>query len=311
MTTYALKGTAVLLACCGLAAFSSTETRRSPDARNTVEPTITESTVPVYGTARARYDAVIGAGDFNVVHPIRLGTMADMKQQMIARLTYVEALLRSRDVADLTPELRAERLRNLDRLHAYRVRAEFPANDAYPGLLRPCFIDRDGNICAVGYLVEQSVGRPAAERVNARYQYATVNQIRSTELDAWIARSGFTHAEVATIQEPGFNRGPVREKGRPAITNVDGKMYVKPWRLRTRVPNEQPETTPAVPVTTQDVVAVAAPAAQPIAVPVVAGTEPALQAPAAQPVATAPQAPVVAPVPAAQTAPAMPTSRIE
>lgn len=308
MTTYVVKGTAVLLACCGLAAFSSTETRRSPAPRNTVEPTVAENTVPDCGTARAKYDAVIGPGDFNVVQPIRLGTAADMKRQMIARLTYVEALLRSRDVADLTPELRAERLRNLDRLHAYRLRAEFPANDAYPGRLRPCFIDADGNICAVGYLVEQSVGRPAAERVNARYQYATVNQIRSTELDAWIARSGFTHAEVATIQEPGFNRRFVSEKARPAIADADGRMHVKPSLRPSQRPNERPE---AKPVVTRNVVAVAAPTAQAAAVPVVAGTLPVQPAPAVQPVATAPQVPVVAPAPAAQTAPAMQTSRIE
>lgn len=311
MTTYVLKGAAVLLACCGLAAFSSTETRRGPAPRNTIEPIVTESTVAVRGTARARYDAVIGAGDFNVVQPIRLGTTANMKRQMIARLTYVETLLRSRDVADLTPELRAERFRNLDRLHAYRLRAEFPANDAYPGQLRPCFIDGDGNICAVGYLVEQSVGRPAAERVNAQYQYATVNQIRSAELDAWITRSGFTHAEVATIQEPGFNRRTINVAKPPAITDADGRMRMRPSLRRMQAANDRLTVVPANPAVTQDLVAVVGLAAQPVAVPVVAGTQPVGPAPAVQPVATVQQAPTVAPAPAVQPAPAMQPSRIE
>lgn len=191
MKRHGLKEAALLLACCGIAAFAA----QSPQSRP--EPEV-----------GVRSDAPLGIGGFNTVHPVRLGTAEDMKRQMVARLAHVEALLRSRDVADLAPELRRERLRNLDRLRDYRLRAEFPANEAFPGRLSPCFIDDAGNICAVGYLVERSAGRGLAERINARYRYATVSEMSMPELDAWIAASGLTHAEVVTIQEPGFNRRP-------------------------------------------------------------------------------------------------------
>ncbi|MDB5035580.1 MAG: hypothetical protein JWQ98_2821 [Chlorobi bacterium] len=152
-------------------------------------------------------DGIIGAGGFNQVYPISAGSIADQQRQITARLTYLEDLLRSRDVSGLSPALRAERLRNLDRIHAYRVAGAFPRNFDYPGQGLPCFIDREGTICAVGYLVEQSVGRGVAEEINRNYQYATVAAMRMPALDRWIAVSGLTRAEVITIQEPAMDGG--------------------------------------------------------------------------------------------------------
>jgi hypothetical protein len=122
---------------------------------------------------------------------------------MTGRLAYLETLLRSRDVGNWPEELRAERARNLDRLRDYRLRGIYPANYDHPEAQKPCFIDRDGHICAVGYLVEQSAGRELAEKINSRYQYATVAEMHMPEIDRWIAGSGLTPAEVRTIQEPG------------------------------------------------------------------------------------------------------------
>ncbi len=149
-------------------------------------------------------DRVIGDGGFNRLNPIVPGNGVDQDLQVTRRLTAIEELLRRRDVTAWPEELRAERARNIDRLHEYRLRASYPRNYDHPEQMLPCFIDREGTICAVGYLVEQSAGRDVAERINARYQYATVAAMNDPAVDSWIARSGLTRAEVETIQEPGF-----------------------------------------------------------------------------------------------------------
>jgi hypothetical protein len=149
-------------------------------------------------------DFIVGDGDFNQVRPEHPTDPATERINHTLRLQYIEQLLRSRDVSDMPEELRAERMRNLDRLHNYWVRAEYPVNYDHPTAWEPCFIDRDGAVCAVGYLVEQSVGRDVAEKINARYHFATVKKIDAPELAGWIEHSGLTKAEVVTIQGPGM-----------------------------------------------------------------------------------------------------------
>src|SRR5688500_10730692 len=86
----------------------------------------------------------------------RFGAMPDESAGKDARLRvhleYVEARLRASEPAGLSGEQRAERARNLDRLRAYIERGEFPRNFEVQGR-RPHFIDDDGRICAVGYLI--------------------------------------------------------------------------------------------------------------------------------------------------------------
>ena len=259
MTTFAIKGAAMLLLACGLAAFAA---GNQADQR---------------AEARARYDATIGAGGFNLVYPIHLGAASDMRAQMKARYAKIEALLRGRDVSDLPAELQAERARNLDRLHAYRLRGEFPANESTPNTLTPCFIDRNGNICAVGYLIEQSLGRPAAERFNAAYKFAAVNDMHSPELDRWIAGSGFTHAEIATIQAPSVDFREPEDGGKRVASDRGNPTIRRPF-----VQQAPPADAAPVAVTTPAVINT--PAA------------PVVQQPAAAPAAVATPAPVETPV---------------
>ena len=161
-------------------------------------------TEPMWSDAPAadQVDAVIGEGGFNIFCPIVPGNGVPHETQVTRRLTVIEMLLRQRDVTSWPAGLRAERARNLDRLHQYRLAASYPRNYDRPSELLPCFIDRDGRICAVGYLVEQSAGHGFAEKINARHQYETIAQMHEPELDRWIARSGLTLAELETIQEP-------------------------------------------------------------------------------------------------------------
>ena len=112
-------------------------------------------------------------------------------------LEHVEARLRASAPAGLTAAQRAARAQNLARLRAYIERGEFPRNHEVAGR-RPHFIDDDGRICAVGYLIEQSAGRAVVEAINARHEWDYIPAIRG--IDAWVEASGLTREELAMIQ---------------------------------------------------------------------------------------------------------------
>ena len=120
--------------------------------------------------------------------------------RIATHLAFVIEVLASRDVSALPPSLQAERRHHIERLRDYVLRGEFPHN--YDRAERaPCFIDRDGRICAVGYLIEQSAGRAVAEAINERYQYAAIAEIAGAAgARAWIATSGLTVRELGMIQ---------------------------------------------------------------------------------------------------------------
>jgi hypothetical protein len=123
-------------------------------------------------------------------------------------LAYVEERLRSKDVSHLSEELQDNRNHLLNLLHAYWNAGIFPKNDDYPDQRKPCFIDKAGSICAVGYLVEQTAGRTVAEYINKRYQYDVLSDIHNPILDQWILKSGLTKEECATIQ-PMYRQEPI------------------------------------------------------------------------------------------------------
>ncbi len=138
-------------------------------------------------------------------------------------LAYVEARLRETDVSHLSQDQRVARGRILDRLHEYTQAGAFPTNYDLPGR-RPCFIDRDGNICAVGYLVERSAGREVAETINAQYQYASIDQIDTPILDGWLEQFGLTRLEAAMIQPayPAIEEATVENGGGWVMVCPDG-----------------------------------------------------------------------------------------
>lgn len=115
-------------------------------------------------------------------------------------LKYVEKLLRSKDVASLTKEQKANRFEMLDLLNEYWTAAVFPKNYDYPGQRVPCFIDKDGNVCAVGFLIEQTAGRQITEEINAKFKYEYLLAMNDQTIDSWIQSSGFTKEECAMIQ---------------------------------------------------------------------------------------------------------------
>lgn len=115
-------------------------------------------------------------------------------------LVYAELLLRQRTPAGLPAALRQRRAHLLDLLHTYWQAGVFPRNEASDGQRHPCFIDRAGRLCAVGYLVAQTAGRPAAERINQRFQYSNLLDVHDAALSRWVASSGLSLTDCALIQ---------------------------------------------------------------------------------------------------------------
>lgn len=122
-------------------------------------------------------------------------------------LMYVENLLRGRDVSSLSKEKQMKRLEMLNLLNTYWNAGEFPRNYDFQNQRVPCFIDRDGNICAVGYLIEHSSGREVAEEINVKFKYSPLHKMEDEAIEYWIESSGLTKKECAMIQ-PWYGYNP-------------------------------------------------------------------------------------------------------
>jgi len=132
-------------------------------------------------------------------------------------LEYVENLLRQKDVSNLTVKQKENREYLLDLLHDYWTAGIFPRNYDYANKRVPCFIDKDGRICAVGYLIEQTAGRQVAEIINTEHKYKKLLSMNDSLVYNWVAVSGLTKEECAMIQPaygtpPGYNYNSISEE---------------------------------------------------------------------------------------------------
>src|SRR5690606_4507495 len=98
-----------------------------------------------------------------------------------------------------SPAEQQNRMYLLNLLRQYRTAGVFPRNYEYAGRRLPCFIDGDGRICAVGYLIEQTAGRAVAEEINSRHKYEEVLAMNDPAIDEWVSNSGLTKEECAMI----------------------------------------------------------------------------------------------------------------
>lgn len=121
-------------------------------------------------------------------------------QRMHAHLAHVRAWLASRPAT--RPELAARRAQLLGYLDEYIAAGITPLNLHLPWR-NPVFVDDFGNVCAVGYLLERSEGRALVERIAAAHRYDYLEDLAMPEVQAWVAGSGFTLEELASIQ-PGY-----------------------------------------------------------------------------------------------------------
>ncbi|HEY1558410.1 MAG TPA: hypothetical protein VGF94_26480 [Kofleriaceae bacterium] len=99
------------------------------------------------------------------------------------------------------PELEQRRAEILGYLADYVAKGTTPKNEHLPWRT-PVFIDDHGTICAVGYLIERTTGRALPERIAAAHRYDYLEEIAAAmpEVRAWVASSGFTLDELASIQ---------------------------------------------------------------------------------------------------------------
>jgi len=122
------------------------------------------------------------------------------EMRVACHLLYAEALVRSKNTDHLSKNQKLNREKMCDLLHYYAIRGQYPKNYDYPGERAPCFIDKDGTICAVGYLIEQTEGLDVASEINASYQYADIYEMDQDFIEAWAFENGLTLEEVAIIQ---------------------------------------------------------------------------------------------------------------
>jgi len=143
---------------------------------------------------------IIGDASFISKFGYEPNTTADNDLRIKTHLEYAEHLLRSKEVSYLSPELQKNRVMLLDLLHDYWTKGVFPKNYDYTDQRKPCFIDKDGTICAVGYLIEQTAGRNIAEYINQKFKYDEVLAMHDEQIETWISQSGLSKEECATIQ---------------------------------------------------------------------------------------------------------------
>lgn len=143
---------------------------------------------------------VIGDESYLAFFGVQPNQSSDEQLRVKLHLFYAEQILRERSAAVLTDQQKANREKVLDLLHDYATKGVFPANFDYPFERRPCFIDKNGAICAVGYLVEKTAGLELAEQINAAHQYDFLANMNEPALAAWAEEHGFTLEECAIIQ---------------------------------------------------------------------------------------------------------------
>lgn len=139
----------------------------------------------------------------------------DESSKLQTHLKYVEKLLRSKDISSLTKVQKENRLKMLDLLNEYWTAGIFPKNYDYPNQRIPCFIDKDGNVCAVGFLIEQSAGRQITEEINSKFKYEYLLAMNDQKIDSWVQESGLTKEECAMIQ-PTYGPAPTDNYISPA-----------------------------------------------------------------------------------------------
>jgi len=124
----------------------------------------------------------------------------DEALRMRVHLEHVRALLGARPAT--APSLEGRRKELLGYLDAYIAKGVTPRNVTLPWR-NPVFVDLFGNVCAVGYLMERSAGRAIVEDIAARHRFDYLEDIDMPVVKAWVASSGFTLRELASIQ-PGY-----------------------------------------------------------------------------------------------------------
>lgn len=114
-------------------------------------------------------------------------------------LGYVVSLLKQADTSNLDASQKENRATLITLLEGYKEAGVFPKNRHFE-TRRPVFIDEDGNLCAVGYLIAQTEGLEAAQTINQQHKFDYIKDIDPKLVDGWLAENGLTKKEAAMIQ---------------------------------------------------------------------------------------------------------------
>lgn len=158
------------------------------------------STLLPLGLFAKAINPIIGDQSFIMKFGVAPTDATDDHLRILTHLQYAEFVLRSKDVSQLSDAQITKRNHLLDLLHAYWSRGVFPRNDDHLDERKPCFIDHEGTICAVGYLIEQTAGHDAAEEISERFLYGEILDMNDPLVINWIEESGLTKEECAIIQ---------------------------------------------------------------------------------------------------------------
>lgn len=156
--------------------------------------------------ASTTVNAVLGDQSFIEKYGFAPDSDTDNNLRIRTHLEFVEAKLRKVNTENLSPTARRNRAELLDRLHDYWTANKFPSPSIQYEGRKPCFIDSEGTICAVGYLIEMASGRPVAEHINSKHQYEYLLEMNDPLIDNWASEHGFSLDELAQIQ-PGYPPG--------------------------------------------------------------------------------------------------------
>ena len=160
-----------------------------------------------------RINAIIGDISFIEKFGTKPTRQTNENLRIKTHLEYVENLLRQKDVSILKKKQSVNRRKMIQLLNDYHNAAVFPKNVDFADKRIPCFIDLDGRICAVGYLIEQTAGRAVAEEINEKYKYEYLLAMNGETIEKWIESSGLTKEECAMIQPTyDFNPQPTRNR---------------------------------------------------------------------------------------------------
>ena len=132
----------------------------------------------------------------------------DERVRMTTHLQHVRDWLAARPPTK--PVLAPQRAALIAALDRYIAKGTTPKNTLLPWRT-PVFIDEEGTICAVGYLIESSAGREVAEKIAKAHRYDFIETIAADmpEVASWIASSGMTLEEIQTIQ-PAYSEPEVQ-----------------------------------------------------------------------------------------------------
>ncbi|MFT5860346.1 MAG: hypothetical protein ACI865_002456 [Flavobacteriaceae bacterium] len=143
---------------------------------------------------------IIGDTSYEKIVGMEVPANAEEQDRIQIHLAYVEYILRKKGTANLTETQKTNRANALNLLHDYWVAGKFPSNLDYPDERKPCFRDRNGNICAVGHLVDKTGNSSLVDDIEREQNYDYIFDIESLELAEWIAESGLSNEECAMIQ---------------------------------------------------------------------------------------------------------------